>query len=144
MFLGQYLIRIDNRKRFRIPAVFMKTLKDEAIVIQKNLIVKGCLDIHPLSVFERKMEEFKSYLNPFNQQDELLLSAFYSTFFLVEPNKQTIYLPDSFYRFLNLNGASQLVLIGQGNFIRLTLKRENDTISREQFLEHLKKSRNKG
>ena len=129
MFFGQYKIKIDKRRRLRIPSVFMKIMKQEKIVVEKNILLPS-LEIMPLSVFEKKADFFKSQINIFEKNDARLLEAFFSNFILFEAEKQILHLPLDFYNHLKLKGKNELILSGMNESFRVSASHEWEEIHR--------------
>jgi len=144
MLTGQYRIKIDKRRRFRIPSLFMKAFKEE-IIIEKN-IFHPFLEIIPLSVFEKKADFINSGLNPSKEKDRRILEAFFDNFLLVNARNQTITLPLDFYNHLLLEGKNELILIGMRNTIRVSAKYKNKAaaITKSEFLKRLNKRNKQG
>ena len=81
-FAGTYNATIDDKGRIVLPSSFKKELGDlavESLVIEKNLH-KECLDIHPEKFWRKRVEDFKSALDPFDEDDDALLQFFYQNF----------------------------------------------------------------
>jgi len=81
-FAGTYNATIDDKGRIVLPSSFKKDLGDlanESLVIEKGLH-KECLDIHPEKSWRKRVEDFKSTLDPFNEEDDALLQYFYQNF----------------------------------------------------------------
>jgi MraZ protein len=123
MFFGQYNIKIDKRRRLRIPAVFMKIMNQQQIVIEKNYF-QPSLEIMPFSVFEKKVDFIKSHLNSFKKDHARFLEAFFANFLLFEADKQIIYLPTDFYNHLQLKGKNELKVIGMNESFRVSASDE--------------------
>ncbi len=143
-FAGTYSATIDDKGRIVLPSSFKKELGEmagEQLVIEKNLH-KECLDIHPERFWRKRVEDFKSTLDPFDEEDDALLQFFYQNFTKVSmaPNGR-INIPDSYLRYANLEKGVEF--IGMGESIRLLTEsktREKD-LSRADFLVKLKEKR---
>ena len=88
-FAGTYSATVDDKGRIVLPAPFKKGLGDlaaESLVIEKN-IHRDCLDIHPEKFWVKRVEDFKSTLDPFDEDDDALLQYFYQ----MQPIYQTHY-----------------------------------------------------
>jgi len=145
-FAGTYNATIDDKGRIVLPASFKKELGDlasESLVIEKNLH-KACLDIHPEQFWRKRVANFKSTLDEFDEEDDALLQFFYQNFVKVSmaPNGR-INIPDSYLQYANLEKGVEF--IGMGESIRLLA--ENSTgiteMTRADFLLKLKEKRQK-
>ncbi len=119
-FAGTYNATIDDKGRIVLPASFKKELGDlalEPLVVEKNLH-KACLDIHPEKNWRKRVEDFKSVLDPFDEDDDQLLQFFYQNFVKVTmaPNGR-INIPTAYLEHANLDKGAEF--IGMGESIRL-------------------------
>ena len=139
MLVGQYHIKIDKRRRFRIPSVFFKEINGEPLIIEKNLY-HPCLDISTLTAFENKMDSLLSKINEYDKKQIQILEIIYSNAFPVEANKQIIHLPLDFFEYLQLKKESDLVIFGMGNSLRIIAKSRNEAkqMDKNEFLKMLK------
>ncbi len=145
-FAGTYSATIDDKGRIVLPASFKKELGDlavESLVIEKNLH-KECLDIHPEKFWRKRVEDFKSTLDPFDEEDDALLEFFYQNFVKVTmaPNGR-INIPDSYLKYASLEKGAEF--IGMGESIRLlSLSRPGQPqMTKAEFLLKLKEKRQK-
>ena len=145
-FAGTYNATIDDKGRIVLPSSFKKELGDlavESLVIEKNLH-KECLDIHPEKFWRKRVEDFKSALDPFDEDDDALLQFFYQNFIKVTmaPNGR-INIPDAYLKYANLEKGAEF--IGMGESIRLlsAVKTGKPEMSKAEFLLKLKEKRQK-
>lgn len=79
-FIGKYVVKADVKGRVFIPAVYRKHLLEldrERIVMRRDT-ENECLVLYPISVWNAKVEEFKTKLDEWNPIDQLLLMQFVS------------------------------------------------------------------
>jgi MraZ protein len=145
-FAGTYNATIDDKGRIVLPASFKKELGElanESLVIEKNLH-KNCLDIHPEKFWRKRVEDFKSVLDPFDEDDDALLQFFYQNFIKVSmaPNGR-LNIPDAYLKYANLEKGAEF--IGMGDSIRLLAvgKAGRQEMSKDEFLMKLKEKRQK-
>lgn len=145
-FAGTYSATLDDKGRIVLPATFKKELgelADEALVIEKNLH-KECLDIHPEKFWRKRVEEFKSTLDPFDEDDDALLQFFYQNFVkaTLAPNGR-INIPEPYLKYAHLEKGAEF--IGMGESIRLIAesKAAETAMNRADFLAKLKEKRQK-
>ena len=145
-FAGTYSATIDDKGRIVLPATFKKELGElanESLVIEKNLH-KECLEIHPEKFWRKRVEDFKSVLDPFDEEDDALLQFFYQNFIKVSmaPNGR-LNIPDAYLKYANLEKGAEF--IGMGESIRLLAvgKAGRQEMSKEEFLMKLKEKRQK-
>lgn len=145
-FAGTYSATIDDKGRIVLPSSFKKELGElasESLVIEKNLH-KECLDIHPEKFWRKRVEDFKSTLDTFDEEDDALLQFFYQNFIKVTmaPNGR-VNIPDSYLKYANLEKGAEF--IGMGESIRLLAVGETGRLemSRAEFLSKLKEKRQK-
>ncbi len=145
-FAGTYNATIDDKGRIVLPASFKKELGElanESLVIEKNLH-RACLDIHPEKFWRKRVEDFKSVLDPFDEDDDALLQFFYQNFIKVSiaPNGR-LNIPDAYLKYANLEKGAEF--IGMGESIRLLAvgKTGRPEMSKDEFLIKLKEKRQK-
>jgi MraZ protein len=145
-FAGTYSATVDDKGRIVLPASFKKELGDlaiEPLVIEKNLH-RDCLDIHPEKFWRKRVEDFKSTLDPFDEDDDKLLQFFYQNFTKVNmaPNGR-VNIPDAYLEYANLEKGAEF--IGMGESIRLLSgnKVGKPDMSKAEFLQKLKEKRQK-
>jgi MraZ protein len=145
-FAGTYSATIDDKGRIVLPSSFKKELGElaaESLVIEKNLH-KECLDIHPEKFWRKRVEDFKSALDSFNEDDDALLQFFYQNFVKVTmaPNGR-VNIPDAYLKYANLEKGAEF--IGMGESIRLLAvgKTERQEMGKAEFLMKLKEKRQK-
>ena len=79
-FIGKYEAKADAKGRIFIPSAYRKLLPDgekERVVIRKDA-ENDCLVVFPESIWNAKVEDFKSKLDEWNSVDQLLLMQFVS------------------------------------------------------------------
>lgn len=145
-FAGTYNATIDDKGRIVFPSSFKKELGDmsvEPLVVEKNLH-KECLDIHPEKFWRKRVEDFKSALDPFDEDDDALLQFFYQNFTKVTmaPNGR-LNIPDAYLKYANLEKGAEF--IGMGESIRLlsVSKTGKPEMTKAEFLMKLKEKRQK-
>ncbi len=145
-FAGTYNATIDDKGRIVLPAPFKKELGDlanESLVIEKSLH-NECLDIHPEKFWRKRVEDFKSTLDLFDEDDDALLQFFYQNFVKVTmaPNGR-INIPDAYLKYANLEKGVEF--IGMGESIRLlsVSKLGKPEMTKAEFLMKLKEKRQK-
>lgn len=77
-FIGKYEAKADVKGRIFIPSVYRKLLSEgekERVVIRKDAD-NDCLIIYPMSIWNQKVEAFKSKLDEWNSVDQILLMQF--------------------------------------------------------------------
>lgn len=79
-FIGKYEAKADVKGRIFIPSTYRKLLPEgerERVVMQKDA-ENDCLVIYPESVWNAKLNDFKSMLDEWDSTDQLLLMQFVS------------------------------------------------------------------
>lgn len=145
-FAGTYSATIDDKGRIVLPAPFKKELGElasESLVIEKSLH-RECLDIHPEKFWKKRVDDFKSTLDPFDEEDDALLQYFYQNFVKVNlaPNGR-INIPDAYLDYAHLEKGAQF--IGMGESIRLISEKTaaQTQMTQADFLAKLKEKRQK-
>jgi len=79
-FIGKYDAKADVKGRIFVPSVYRKILPetDRERVVMRRDAENDCLIIYPVSVWNVKVEEFKSRLDEWNSVDQMLLMQFVS------------------------------------------------------------------
>lgn len=143
-FAGTHNATIDDKGRIVLPSAFKKEMGElalDSLVLEKNLH-KQCLDIHPEKYWKERVADFKSTLDPFDEDDDSLLQFFYQNFVKVSmAGNGRINIPAAYLGYAKLEKAVEF--IGMGESIRLLPARESDEseMSRAEFLEKLKQKR---
>lgn len=79
-FIGKYEAKADVKGRIFIPSVYRKLLPDgerESLVMRKDA-ENDCIILYPEHVWNEKVAEFKSKLDEWNSEDQMLLMQFVS------------------------------------------------------------------
>lgn len=145
-FTGTYNATIDDKGRIVLPSVFKKELGElalDALVIEKNLH-KDCLDIRPEKFWKERVDDFKSTLDPFDEEDDALLEFFYQNFTKVNMAANgRLNIPTEYLEYANLEKSVKF--IGMGESIRLmsVSELEKSKMSKADFLQKLKERRQK-
>jgi len=145
-FAGTYNATIDDKGRIVLPSTFKKEMGElalESLVIEKNLH-KNCLDFHPEKFWKDRVADFKSMLDPFDEDDDALLQFFYQNFVKVTmASNGRINIPASYLKYANLEKGAEF--IGMGESIRLLAsgKINNSGMTKAEFLLKLKEKRQK-
>jgi MraZ protein len=122
-FSARYSALIDDKGRVVLPASLKKTmgdLADEPLVIEKD-IYKNCLNIYPQKFWDQRIEKIEKQLNPFNEDDDDLLSEVYENFttILMAPNGR-INIPDDFMEHAGIStDLREVIFVGKGQSITL-------------------------
>lgn len=145
-FAGTHNATIDDKGRIVLPSAFKKELGElalESLVLEKNLH-RQCLDIHPAKHWKERVADFKSTLDPFDEEDDALLQFFYQNFVKVPMAANgRINIPVGYLEYAKLEKGVEF--IGMGESIRLLATREFDEVemTRAEFIEKLKLKRQK-
>jgi len=143
-FAGTYNATIDDKGRIVLPSAFKKEMGElalESLVLEMSLH-KECLDIHTNKHWQERVAEFKSTLDPFDEDDDKLLQFFYQNFVKVTmAGNGRINIPAGYLEYAKLEKGVEF--IGMGESIRLLAARESNEseMSRAEFLEKLKQKR---
>lgn len=79
-FIGKYEAKADSKGRIFIPSAYRKLLPEaerERVIMQKDP-ENECLIIYTESIWNSKLNDFKSKLDDWNSTDQLLLMQFVS------------------------------------------------------------------
>ena len=145
-FAGSHKATIDDKGRIVLPSPLKKELGEmalESLIIEKN-IHRPCLDIHPEKFWKKRVDDFKSVLDPFDEDDDQLLQFFYQNFIKVSmASNGRINIPVSYLKHANLE--KDVEFIGMGEAIRLLAasRPEGSEMTKAEFLEKLKEKRRK-
>lgn len=143
-FAGKYKAILDDKGRIVLPSTLKKEMGElalEPLVLEMSLH-KDCLDIHPNKYWQERVADFKSTLDPFDEDDDALLQFFYQNFVKVTMAKNgRINIPAGYLKYANLEKGVEF--IGMGEHIRLQAAKELDKteMTRAEFLEKLKQKR---
>lgn len=122
VFAGIHSATIDDKGRVVLPAAFKKALAStniDQVIVEKNRLGK-CLDIHPLDVWQKKVEEFQSKLRPgTNPRHYEILKRFFKNFTQVTvASNGRMNIPNSFLEYAGLK--QRVVFLGMGASISLS------------------------
>lgn len=85
-FIGDYSAKTDAKGRVFLPAALRKALSAEGevrLVMRKDLFQK-CLVLYPESVWNAKLDDLKSHLNPWNRDHQMVLRKYVADAELME------------------------------------------------------------
>ncbi len=145
-FTGTYNATIDDKGRIVLPSAFKKEMGElalEWLVIEKNLH-KECLDIRPEKFWKERVDDFKSALDPFDEDDDALLEFFYQNFIKIGMAANgRLNIPTEYLEYAKLEKGVKF--IGMGESIRLLAfsELEKSKINKSDFLIKLKEKRQK-
>lgn len=77
-FIGDYTAKTDAKGRVFLPAALRKALNAEGevkLVLRKDIFQK-CLVLYPESVWNEKLDNLKSQLNPWKKEHQSVLRRF--------------------------------------------------------------------
>lgn len=79
-FIGNIEAKVDIKGRIFIPSSYRKLLSfpEKSVVVMRKDPDNNCLVIYPEKVWEDKLNELKSTLDEWNEQDQLILMQFVS------------------------------------------------------------------
>jgi len=119
-FSARYDALIDDKGRVVLPASFKKSMggmAEEPLVIEKD-VYKTCLNIYPQKYWNQRLDEIKSRLNPYDENDDELLDELYENYCTISmaPNGR-INIPPDFREHARI--VKDVVLVGKGESITL-------------------------
>lgn len=137
-FIGDYPCRLDAKGRVMLPSAFRKLLvgvSEGRCVLRINLYEK-CLDLYPLSEWERQVELVRSKVNPFDRKHAGFLREFFrgTAEVLMDANGR-ILIPRKFFELVGL--SKDVTLAGQDGKIEIweTETYEESALSQNVFSE---------
>lgn len=137
-FIGDYPCRLDAKRRVMLPSAFRKLLvgvSEGRCVLRINLYEK-CLDLYPLSEWERQVELVRSKVNPFDRKHAGFLREFFrgTAEVLMDANGR-ILIPRKFFELVGL--SKDVTLAGQDGKIEIwdTETYEESALSQNVFSE---------
>lgn len=77
-FIGDYSAKTDAKGRVFLPSALRKTLTAEGatkLILRKDVFQK-CLVLYPESVWNEKLDDLKSHLNPWKREHQAILRQF--------------------------------------------------------------------
>jgi len=135
-FIGDYPCKLDAKGRVLLPSAFRKLLiasSEDKFVMRKNLY-EDCLDLFPLSEWNKQLEIIRSQLNPFNHKHATFIREFYRGTAEVQiDGNGRILIPKKFFTDTNLSDG--LTLVGQDGKIEIwdTEKYNNSGMNQKEF-----------
>ncbi|MCD6355015.1 MAG: hypothetical protein J7L95_05655, partial [Prolixibacteraceae bacterium] len=141
-----YNATIDDKGRIVLPSSLKREMGElalELLVIEKGLH-KECLDIRPEKFWTKRVVDFKSTLDPFDEDDDDLLQFFYQNFTKVRMAANgRINIPTEYLDYAHLE--REVKFIGMGESVRLMAVSELDKskMNKTEFLKKLKEKRQK-
>jgi MraZ protein len=119
-FSNQYNATVDDKGRVVLPSAFKKEMGD---VFEKVFAVEldpyeRCLNIYPLSSWEKRLALVKARLNPNDPKQSKVLDMFYQRFVKIEMSENgRLNIPNNFLAKMDIK--KDVVFTGQGERIRL-------------------------
>lgn len=145
-FAGKYSATIDDKGRVVLPSTFKKEMGElalEPLAIEMNLH-KDCLDIHPERFWKDRVADFKSSLDPFNEEDDEMLEYFYQNFMKVTMAANgRINIPAEYLKHANLEKGVEFIGMDKSIRLKAVSKDKSTGMSKEEFLKKLKEKRQK-
>jgi MraZ protein len=141
-FAGTYRATIDDKGRVVLPSAFKKAMGEnipDQVVLEKNRLGK-CLDIHPMQVWQEKVEKFQAKVRAStNPAHFAALRQYFRNFAPVSlAANGRINIPDEYLKYANLEG--KVTFLGMGASISLSneIVAEADDISDDAYLDMLR------
>lgn len=145
-FAGKYSATIDDKGRVVLPSTFKKEMGElalEPLAIEMNLH-KDCLDIHPERFWKDRVADFKSTLDPFDEEDDEMLEYFYQNFMKVTMAANgRINIPAEYLKHANLEKGVEFIGMDKSIRLKAVSKDKSTGMSKEEFLKKLKEKRQK-
>ncbi|MBQ3635924.1 MAG: hypothetical protein II951_09950 [Bacteroidales bacterium] len=137
-FTGDYSGRADQKNRLLIPSRFKSVLEGEGegrAIVKKDLYEK-CLLLYPIGVWESKVEDLQSRIDPYNRQHTQFMREFIRTTQEVSMDGNgRILLPK---KLLDMIGADKdFTLLGLQDHIEIwdTATYESSKLTEQQIFE---------
>jgi MraZ protein len=119
-FSNQYNATIDDKGRVVLPSAYKRELGDSfdwIMTIELDPYEK-CLNLYPVSSWQKRLEFIKSKLNPNDRNQSRLLDKFYQNFVKISVAENgRLNIPNSYYEKKGI--TKDVVFTGQGDRIRL-------------------------
>jgi MraZ protein len=119
-FSNQYNATIDDKGRVVLPAAFKKEMGDtlERIFAIELDPYEKCLNLYPLSSWEKRLAFVRSRLNPNDPRQSKVLDRFYQSFVKVEMSDNgRLNIPNLYFEKKGI--SKDVMFTGQGERIRL-------------------------
>jgi MraZ protein len=128
-FTGDYVIKLDAKKRIMLPAGFLRQMSDgvpSKFIVKKD-VFESCLVLYPSDEWDRQVNLMKKKLNPYKKEHNTFLRVFFKGVAEVEPDANNrINIPN---RLLDEIGADKdIVLAGQSGKIEIWAKEKYDKV----------------
>lgn len=135
-FIGDYPCKLDAKGRTLLPSAFRKLLiasSEDRFVMRKNLY-ENCIDLFPLSEWNKQLTKVQSQLNPFNRKHATFLREYLRDTAEVQiDNNGRILIPKKYFTIIDL--SKSLTLVGQDGKIEIwdSEKYDESGMSQEEF-----------
>lgn len=137
-FIGEHIVRIDDKGRMVFPAALKSMVPDGAdmrFVVKKD-IFEDCLEMFTFEEWERKSEEVKSKLNFFNREHAMFWREYMRNRAIVEPDMKMrrITIPVKLLEAIGV--IKEVVFSGNDHKIEIWAKEkyEESAISNEEYI----------
>lgn len=137
-FIGEHIVRIDDKGRMVFPAALKSMVPDGAdmrFVVKKD-IFEDCLEMFTFEEWERKSEEVKSKLNFFNREHAMFWREYMRNRAIVEPDMKVgrITIPVKLLEAIGV--IKEVVFSGNDHKIEIWAKEkyEESAISNEEYI----------
>ncbi len=119
-FSNQYNATIDDKGRIVLPSTYKRGLGEgpEWTMVVELDPYEMCLNLYPISSWEKRIESITAKLNINNKEQSRFLDRFYQNFVKISVAENgRINIPNSFLKAKGL--VKEVVFSGQGSRIRL-------------------------
>lgn len=118
-FSNLYNATVDDKGRVVLPAAYKREISeaDRVFAVEIDPYEK-CLNLYPMSSWERRLAFIRSRLNPNDPRQSRLLDKFYQSFVKITvADNGRLNIPNAFFEKMGI--VKDVVFTGQGDRIRL-------------------------
>ena len=119
-FSNQYNATVDDKGRVVLPAAYkreMGEIFERILAVEKDPYEK-CLNLYPMSAWEKRVNDVRSRLNPNDPRHSRFLDRFYQNFVKINVAENgRLNIPNAFFAQMGI--VKDVVFTGQGDRIRL-------------------------
>ncbi|PIE99400.1 MAG: division/cell wall cluster transcriptional repressor MraZ, partial [Polaribacter sp.] len=117
---GTYECKVDVKGRFMTPSSLKKDLASVLAdgFVMKRSVFQSCLELYPMSYWNKQMEVINKKLNPFNRKHNAFLRKFTAGVKKIEVDATgRILIPKDLCVFANIK--KEIVLTGVGDILEI-------------------------
>ncbi len=122
-FYRKFRRKLAGDLSFRMPKKLLDVINGDLLVVEKNCY-ENSLNIYEKAIFSKKEEFMTRSLDLFAEKDYEVFTAFHRNFIHIRLIRNRIKLPPDYCQYIGIRGSEKLVILGNGNIIKVCSEKE--------------------